>query len=174
MTPAPTATADPLAPVRTALLRAAEAEAERLVAEARRDAATTLAAARSAAATTLREARHRGERDGARAASATLARARRTARAGLLEAQAAAYDELREEVLRRARQCWREASRAAVRERLTGLVRQALGPEATVTEHPRGGVVGTADGRCVDLSLDAVAGRVLDQAGAEVERLWRS
>ncbi|MGD3110675.1 hypothetical protein [Streptomyces sp. YGL11-2] len=172
MTFAPTAAADPLAPVRAALLRAADEEAERLVAAARRDAEATVAAARSRSAALLREARHRGEDEGGRASAAAVAQARRSARAGLLKAQAEAYEELCRTVFAQVRRCRREASYPAVRDRLARQARRALGPEATVTEHPQGGVIGTADGRSADLSLDAVAGRVLEHSGAGIETLW--
>ncbi|QHC23031.1 hypothetical protein [Streptomyces sp. GS7] len=174
MTSAPAAAADPLAPVRAALVRAADEEAERLVAAARRDAEATVAAARSRSAALLREARHRGQREGARAAAAAVAQAHRSARAGLLKARAEAYDELCRTVFAQVRRCRREAAYPTVRDRLAGQARRVLGPEATVTEHPHGGVIGTADGRSADLSLDAVAGRVLERCGAGIETLWQT
>ncbi|MCK7622210.1 hypothetical protein MUU72_03555 [Streptomyces sp. RS10V-4] len=174
MTPAATGPADPLAPVRAALLRAAEEDAGRLVAAARHDAGATLAKARAAAAATLREARRHGAEDGARAAAAGVAEARRTARARLLEAQADAYQELRRQVLVRVRRYRREACAPEVRERLARQVYRALGPGAAVAAHPAGGVTGTAPGRRVDLTPEALAARVLDRAGPGVEELWRS
>ncbi|ANZ13796.1 hypothetical protein SNOUR_02380 [Streptomyces noursei ATCC 11455] len=168
------APADPLAPVRTALLRAAEEEAHQLVAAAHRDAEAVIATARSRSTAVLREARRQGEQDGGRAAADATARARHTVRTGLLRAQAEAYDELRRTVLSRVRQCRREPGYPAVREQLSDQVRRLLGPEAVVIEHPRGGVIGTAGGRTVDLSLDALALRVFDGAGAGIESLWRT
>ncbi|MGW5118571.1 hypothetical protein ACWEQ8_24505 [Streptomyces noursei] len=177
MTPArahPTAPIDPLDPVRTALLRAAAEEAERLVSAARRDAEATLVAARSRSTAALRAARRQGEEEGSRAAAECLAHTRRAVRTGLLQERAEAYDALRRTVLRQVRLCRREPGYPAVRERLSEQVSRLLGPEATVTEHPLGGVIGRADGRTVDLSLDALALRVLEDAGAGIEALWRT
>ncbi|MFE3770772.1 hypothetical protein [Streptomyces sp. NPDC059122] len=176
MTPAQahlTDATDPLAPVRTALLRAAEEEAERLVTAARRDADAAIAAARSRSTAVLREARRQGEQEGARAAADATARTRHAVRTRLLRAQADAYDELRRTVLSQVRLCRQEPGYPTVREQLSGQVRRLLGPEATVTEHPLGGVIGAAGGRSADLSLDAVALRVLDDASAGIESLWQ-
>ncbi|QRX97521.1 V-type ATP synthase subunit E [Streptomyces noursei] len=166
--------ADPLAPVRTALLRAAEEEAHQLVAAARRDAEAVVAAARSRSTAVLREARRQGEQEGGRATADAMARTRHAVRAGVLRAQAEAYDELRRTVLAQVRLCRREPGYPAAREQLSDQARLLLGPEAVVIEHPRGGVIGTAGGRTVDLSLDALALRVFDGAGAGIESLWRT
>ncbi|MFH8680755.1 hypothetical protein [Streptomyces lydicus] len=174
MTAALPAPADPLGPVRAALLRAAREEADRLRADARRDAAAVLAAAHAQAGALLREARRQGEAEGSRAAAAAVARARRTSRNDLLEAKARVRDALRRRVAEQVRQCRNEPTWAAARDRLVRRVRLALGADATVSEHPEGGVVGTAPGRTVDLSLDAMAARALDRAGAEIESLWET
>jgi hypothetical protein len=50
--------------------------------------------------------------------------------------------------------------------------RELLGPDADVTPDPRGGVIATAPGRLVDLSLAAIAARTVDALGEEVARLW--
>ncbi|MGV4928108.1 hypothetical protein K2224_38495 (plasmid) [Streptomyces sp. BHT-5-2] len=172
-TPA-TGPAEPLAAVRTALLRAAAEDADRLVAAAYRDADAVVADARSRSAAVLRAARRQGEQAGARAAADATARTRHAVRTGILRARAEAYDELRRTVLSHVRRCREEPGYPAVREQLADRARRLLGPGATLAEHPRGGVVGSADGRRVDLSLDALAGRVLDGAGAGIESLWRT
>lgn len=174
MTAAPHVPADPLEPVRAALLHAAREEADQRIADARRDAAATLSGARSHAEVLLREARLQGEAEGAYAAAAALAQARREARSDLLKAKAQACDDLRRRVAGQVRGCRREEAYPAVRDRLAQRVRHTLGGGATVTEHPHGGVVGAAPGRTTDLSLDALAARALDRAGAEIESLWKT
>jgi len=47
-----------------------------------------------------------------------------------------------------------------------------LGAEATVTEHPAGGVVAQIGSRGLDLSLPALAARTLDEMSLEVSQLW--
>ncbi len=174
MTAAPPAPADPLEPVRAALLHAAREEADQLVADARRDAAALLAEARSRAAALVREARLQGAAQGSRAAAAALAQARRETRGDLLKAKAQARDDLHRRVVEEVRRCRGEESYPAVRDRLARRARQILGSGATLTEDPHGGVIGTVPGRITDLSLDAVAARALARAGAEVESLWKT
>ncbi|SCK34859.1 hypothetical protein YWIDRAFT_06309 [Streptomyces sp. SceaMP-e96] len=174
MTAPPAAPTDPLAPVRAALLRAAREEALQLIADARRDAAATLSGARSQAEACLCEARLQGEAEGDRAADTTTSRARREARSTLLKAQAQACEDLHRRVVEQVRRCRLEGSYPAVRDRLAERAQHILGSGATVTEHPHGGVVGTAPGRTTDLSLDAMAARALDRAGAESESLWKA
>ncbi|MFD8325538.1 hypothetical protein [Streptomyces lydicus] len=174
MSAAPPVPADPLEPVRAAVLQAAHEDADRLLADARRDAADVLARAHSQAGVLLREAHLRGEAEGIRVAAVTVAHARRKARSDLLEAKAQVCDELRDRVAAKVRQCRDEETWPAVRDRLARRVRHALGADATVSEHPDGGVVGMAPGRALDLSLDALVARALDQAGAEIESLWET
>ncbi|MFI9357970.1 hypothetical protein [Streptomyces lydicus] len=172
--PVPPVPDDPLEPVRAALLHAAREDADRLLAEARRDAAEVIARAYAQAGVLLREAHLRGKAEGVRAAAATVADARREARSDLLEAKARVCDALRRRVTEQVRQCRDEETWPAVPDRLARRVRHALGADATVGEHLHGGVVGTAPGRTLDLSLDAMAARALDHAGAEIESLWET
>lgn len=57
-------------------------------------------------------------------------------------------------------------------DRLRDELRAVLGPEAVVTEHPEGGVVGETPGRRVASTLTGLADRALDALGSDVERLW--
>ncbi|MFI0789879.1 hypothetical protein ACH4Q6_30275 [Streptomyces lydicus] len=174
MTAPPPVPADPLAPVRAAVLHTAREDARQLVADARRDAAATLSGAHSQAEGLLLQARLQGESEGSRAAAASVSRARRETRSDLLKAKAQACDDLHRRVVELVRRCRREAPYPAVRDRLAERAHRTLGPGATVTEHPHGGVVGTAPGRTTDLSLDALAARALDRAGAGIESLWKT
>lgn len=161
-----------LAPVRAELLDRARADAAALLAAADAEAAAVVAAARGEAAELLADARAQGERDAAGVVAEARSRARRQARTTVLRAQREAYEQL----CRRSR----EASRAlrvepAYQDLLAGLRQRAraeLGPDATVVEHPDGGVLAEAPGRRVRHTLDALADRAVAALGAEVEKLW--
>jgi len=51
-------------------------------------------------------------------------------------------------------------------------VTRELGSEATVIEHPRGGVVGEAAGRRIEYSLDDLADDIMDRMGTDLDELW--
>ncbi|MCX4637798.1 hypothetical protein HEP86_02420 [Streptomyces sp. RPA4-5] len=174
MTADPTVPTDPLDPVRAALLHTAREEADQLIADARRDTLAVIAGARAQSEALLREARLQGEAQGARDAEAALAQARREARSELLRAKAQACDDLHRRVVDHVRNLRWEETYPAVHDRLAQRARRMLGSGATVADHPHGGVVGTAPGRATDLSLDAMAARALDRAGAEIESLWKT
>jgi vacuolar-type H+-ATPase subunit E/Vma4 len=163
---------DALQPVRAELLRAARADAAARLTRAEQDAGAVLDEARARAAAILDEAREQGEADGTAAARAARTRARRTARSRELALRAELYQQLRARVTERVRNLRDAPDHPALRERLTTLARRLLGPEATVVDHPDGGVLGRSEGRRVDLSLGALAVRTLDRAGREVETLW--
>ncbi|MZF85986.1 V-type ATP synthase subunit E [Streptomyces sp. SID5643] len=171
-TPAPDQTTDALHPVRAELLRAAQADAEALLARTEQEVAAVLDQARAEAGGILDEARRQGEADGADTARDLLVRARREARSRTLAARREAYDELRREAAERAGNLRRANGYASLRERLEHRARVLLGPTAEVSEHADGGVVARAPGRRVDLSLTALADRALERMGAEVRSLW--
>ncbi|MCQ4080611.1 hypothetical protein NGB36_08340 [Streptomyces sp. RB6PN25] len=162
--------ADALAPVRTALLRAARTDADALLAQARADAAQTLDAVRAEAQAILDEARRQGEADGAAAARQLRMHAHRAARARQLAARSEVYAELRRQVTEGVRELRHAEEYPAIRDRLAARARRLLGPDASVEEHPGGGVVAVAPGRRVDLTLDALATRGLERCDAEA--LW--
>ncbi|BFV55357.1 hypothetical protein KCMC57_up04610 [Kitasatospora sp. CMC57] len=161
---------DALDPVRAELMRAALADADVLLTEARRDADRTLAAATREAEAILGRARQDGAADGRAAARQDLTRARGVARNAELAVRGAAYAELRRRITARLRELC-EAD-PAYGERLAARARSLLGPDARVVDHPDGGVLATAPGRVVDLGLPAVADRSLERMGAEAEVLW--
>lgn len=161
-----------LEPVRAQLIRRARAEADATLAAARTEVADQVASARARAAAILDEARAQGEAQAAAQTAAQRSSARRKARAMELDAERAVYAAVRAEIERGVL-----ALRDAPDYRLlhAGLERRArdlLGPHARLVADPRGGVVGTAPGLRVDLSLPAVAARALGAIGEEVARLW--
>lgn len=159
-----------LAPVREGLLRRARSEADRVGAEAAAEEARVLSDARARAAGMLGEARAKGEADAAAVRAAELVRAHRAARSITLTARRMAYEELRRRV---ADELGRRCADPQVRAVLADRVRQVLGPPARVTDDPRGGVVGSVDGRRVDYTSDALAAGVVEALAEEVEELWR-
>ncbi|MFJ7910482.1 hypothetical protein [Kitasatospora sp. NPDC096204] len=167
---APAPHADALAPVRAELLRTARAEAEAVLAEARRNAEETEAAARAEAEAVLAEARRQGVQDGRGVAAGELARARRAARTAELAARGEAYADLLRLATERARE--RYGADPAISTRLTERARDLLGPGARITAHPNGGLLADVPGRLVDFGLPTLTRRALERLGPEVEQLW--
>ncbi|WP_405682215.1 hypothetical protein [Streptomyces sp. NBC_00057] len=163
---------DALATVRAELLRSARADAETLLAQAARDDELVLDRARTEAEEIVEQARREGAAEGAAAGAAGLLRARRSARSRELAVRREAYEELCRQVTERVRALRHTTDYPGVRDRLERRARQLLGPDATVTEQPGGGVVAHAAGRRADFTLDALAARALDRLGADTEALW--
>jgi vacuolar-type H+-ATPase subunit E/Vma4 len=161
-----------LAPLRAELLRRARADAARTTAAADDDAARLLAAARAQAEALLQTARDDGAADVAALLGAERSRVRRRTRSTVLRAQTHVLTELERRTLETAQRLCSAPEYPRWREGLVRAVRSALGPQATVVDHPAGGVVGTADSRRVDLSLPALVGRALAEATTEVQQLW--
>jgi vacuolar-type H+-ATPase subunit E/Vma4 len=172
MTAAATSGEDPLAPVRGALLHAAERDAARMVAAARADAEEARSRGVREADALRDRARAQGEADGQGAVVTARRRARRRARSAVLRAQGEAYAQLRREVRAAVIQLRDEPGYPALHDRLVAEALSTLGPGATVVESPLGGVVAEAAGRRVDLTLPALADRLLDSMGAELVGLW--
>ncbi|MGW2516386.1 hypothetical protein ACWC09_05015 [Streptomyces sp. NPDC001617] len=171
-TPLPAEAGTALDPVRAQLLRAARTEADAQLSAADDDAAAVLADAEARSAAILAEARRLGEADAAAARDAARARSRRAARARELAARRACWEELGRLVVRGVGDLRRADSYPVLRARLTAYVRDALGPDARITEAPGGGMVGEAAGRRLDCSLAAFARRALERTGTEAEELW--
>lgn len=151
-----------LEPVRTALRTAAEETAAQLRTDAADHAAALLAAARAEAQSILASAAQEG-RDAARAEAALRsARARRRARELVL----AQRSSLRRELRRRAREAaaglTADPRYPELRARLAGQCTALLGPDATVSESPEGGVIAVAGTRRLDLSLPVLAELALE------------
>jgi vacuolar-type H+-ATPase subunit E/Vma4 len=161
-----------LAPVRARLLRRAERDADAALAAARADAAARIASARAQADAVLQEARVQGAALAAAEASARRSSARRRERALELAVEREVYEAVRDGVERRVRALRDEPGYPDVRGALEVQARALLGPDAEIVEDPGGGVLATAPGRRVDLTLRAIAARAMDALGEEVTRLW--
>jgi vacuolar-type H+-ATPase subunit E/Vma4 len=162
--------AEPLAPVRAALLARAHADAARMLAEADADAERVLDEAGTQARELRARARSEGEADAEAVASATRARARRDARATVLRARREAYRELRRRVLEAVPRLRDDPAYPELRDQLVSRARATLGPEATIVEDPAGGIVARSGRRRAAFTLTALAGHVLDQL--DLEGLW--
>ena len=162
-----------LAPVRSAVLDEARAEADRLLAEARTRADEQVADAQQEVDDAVAAARRRtAEAAGARARSA-VARARRDQHAEVLGAQAELRAELRGRVVRAVRALRDDSRYPALLDALEGLARAQLGDGATVERDPEGGgVVATDRGRRVDYTLEALGERAFAALEEEGAALW--
>ncbi|MFJ8962685.1 hypothetical protein ACIRG5_25165 [Lentzea sp. NPDC102401] len=158
-----------LAPVRTALLATARAEADRDLASAHLDADAALASARARARSILDAAAEEGRADAATLIAAEHEKARRRARAIELAAQRESYDELLQRVTAAVARAFAEPDR---RDQLVTAIHVQLGPGAIVRDTPGGGLTGAVAGRLVDFGARAVAGRAVDALGDEVRALW--
>ena len=159
-----------LAPVRAALLSAARADAARTRDRADRAAGEVLARATAEADGLVAGSREQGAADAADVLTAQRARVRREARATVLRAQSSAYEDLRRQAREMA--VARVACRPGVADRLAAAARARLGPEATVETADDGTVVATCRARRWAWSPLTLADRVVDELGAEVEKLW--
>jgi vacuolar-type H+-ATPase subunit E/Vma4 len=163
----PTAPAG-LDPLREALLRAARAEATRLVADADAEADATLARARAEVDARLEQARARGRAEGAERLEASAAVDRRASRERLLRAQGRVHAEL----VGRARSLVAELLADPARRRgLEARLRSQLGPGAVVEATEDGGLLGwDASGRTVDASVATLVADAL--ADLDLTDLW--
>ncbi|GAB3258322.1 V-type ATP synthase subunit E family protein [Nocardioides dilutus] len=158
---APHAVIDPteLAPVREALLRMARAEADTVLAAADHDVEGVLAAADTEAAELRDRARAQAEEDTAVLEATEHSRVLREARSIELGAELAAYEALLSAAATTARA--RLADDPDVVAAMTERVRRELGPGATLSRTPDGGLVGEADGRRLGLSLATLVERAV-------------
>jgi hypothetical protein len=154
---------DALAPVRRALLAAADRDAAAIRTRARDAANQVLDDATARAGAIRADARAQGAAAAVRAVDLERTRLRRAGRATVLRAR------------RETEEALASAARAAVgrlvddpdfprlRAGMVRALRRALGPDVGIHDHPDGGVVGVVDRRRVDFSLSRLADRVLDQ-----------
>jgi vacuolar-type H+-ATPase subunit E/Vma4 len=170
----PEGSADALQPVRQALLADARSRADATLAKAREQAEQRRAKARAEGAALLAEARAAGEESARAAAQTDIMRARRAARGLILTAQRELYDELTMQAQQAVVLLRQDPDYPDGLRRLAERARAELGTGAVIVEHPVGGVLGTCEGRSLDLSLPALAARALEQLGEEVTALWAS
>jgi len=160
-----------LAPVRASLLHDAEAEADRILADARRAADALLHRARADAVSAVSRAEAEGRRRAEPLALAEVSRGRHEARTVLLGAELGARAEL-EGRIRLAIGGLRDAPRyPELRHRLADMAQRAGGRDATVSDHPAGGVVARGPGVIVDCSLPRLADRAIEALSQQIREL---
>lgn len=161
-----------LAPVRTAMLRRAQDEADELVRRARQQAAEAVARARADAENSVASAREAGLAQATPLAAAVRNRRRRDVRATVLAAQREAHDELRRQVRAAVDGLPDEPGYSRLLDRLRRSARQAAGASATISDDPAGGVVARGPGVVVDCSLPRLADAAVDALGPRTDWLW--
>jgi vacuolar-type H+-ATPase subunit E/Vma4 len=161
-----------LDPIREALLSAAREHAEHLRRSAHEAADALRAAARRDADAILAEAVADGERAARSTAALRSSHVRRQAHETVLAQQSAVRAELQRQVAESAAALRTDPRYAELMDRLTELSRAVLGPDAVVSENPRGGVVARSGTRHLDLSLPTLAAQTLESMTSEVSALW--
>jgi vacuolar-type H+-ATPase subunit E/Vma4 len=163
---------DALGPVRAALLARARADAAAEVSRAEEEARAIVHEAERRAAAVREEARARGEADAHAVLVAIRARSRREARSVVLRAQSEVVAALRDRVHAGLLGLRGDPAFADMESRLESQARVLLGPDVRLTKDPSGGFVAESGGRRAELTLAAVADRLLDRLGPELQSLW--
>ena len=161
-----------LDPVRTRLIERARRDADAVVTAARAEAAATIAQAEQRAREILDQARALGEADAVVQSAASRVNARREARTIELEAEREVYQAVCDGVERGVCALRDSPDYPAIRAALERRVLAALGPDAEIAHHTRGGVVGAAPGRRADLTLPVIAARTVEGLSGEAALLW--
>jgi vacuolar-type H+-ATPase subunit E/Vma4 len=151
-----------LQPVRDDVIAAGGHDSAEALAAARAAAAATLAAATEQARQTSENARSRGRDDAAAYLAIQRSRRAMRVRADALRAHRTEYDELKSAALEAVAALRTSPDDSELRRSLVGIAHAALGPGATVADSPDGGVVATAPGRRLDLSLTRLAERAFE------------
>jgi vacuolar-type H+-ATPase subunit E/Vma4 len=164
-----------LEPLRRALRAEAETDTASRRAEvaARCDRIITAAEAEARRLTT--QGRTEGERAAEHEAVRRRAAATRRAREIRLEAQRRQVEELRRRARAEALALRADDRYPALLDRLSRAAQEQLGDEADVVVDPPelGGVIGRRGNASVDYTLPAIADRIVDDLGPELEELWR-
>ncbi len=174
MTTLPAGADAALAPLRAALLRAAQASAAAIVADAEARAAVIIRDATHQADELRQAAAANGEEAARSQALLRSAGARRQAHETVLCQQSALRRELQRHVGVAVSPLRDDPRYPALLDRLDQRCRAILGEDAIITESADGGVTAHAGTRSVDLSLPAVAAQTLDSMATEVSALWTS
>ena len=162
-----------LKPTCDALVQAAAIDAAAILAAADSDADQELPRAQADAGRRLAAAREGGERDAHAAADTEQRQAQRAGRQLLLRAQREAYEEVGRRVREAAQELRTDPRYGQLLEGLTAAAVDRLGPQASITEGPSGGILGELGARHVDLSLDTLADLALAGCPTEVGALWQ-
>ena len=154
------------------MLDDASAEAERVVTAARDDADGRVEVARNEVRAAVEQARSRAA--AARAASAEVAvgEARRQAHRVVLRARADVWYELVDRVVAAVDELRDDPRYPALLDHLAARARDQLGADATVEEHPDGGIVARCGTRRVDYRLPVLARRALTRVTSEEVGPW--
>lgn len=162
-----------LAPVRHALLDDAAAEADAVLTRARSDADATVGAARDEVQAAVEQERARATAARAARSDIALAEARRTAHRTVLRARADVWRALVDRVVAEVDELRDDPRYPALLDHLTALARDQLGADATVEEHPDGGIVARAGPRRVEYGLPSLARRSLTNIAGKEDGPWR-
>lgn len=165
-------TDDPLSPLVDALRNGARQQAAALLAEADADAHRTLEAARAEADHLLAQARAEGTAEAAQALAAERTNAERRARAVVLAAQREAFEHARRAARSAVGQLRAEPDYAALLTALYQRAKRRLGPEATITELPGGGIEATRGERRLVFALEDLADDLFEDLGQDQLELW--
>ncbi|HTI22746.1 MAG TPA: hypothetical protein VL652_17255 [Kutzneria sp.] len=164
-------TTEDLGPVRAALLRRAQADADQILAAARACARDRVDEARRTAADILDRARQAGAMDAAADAAERHGQVRDRARDAVLAAQREVYDELVTRVTAAiSARLTTDVARAALRR----VIEDRLGGDAVLADLPDGGVSGSVPGRRLVITAGQLADSGLSQCAARIRQLWVS
>ncbi|WP_062203665.1 hypothetical protein [Demequina salsinemoris] len=170
--PLPPRSAEQLVPLRADILARARADSERLDAEAEQRAAAMVAEADREAAAIASRAIDAGVAAAEADAALRSARERRRAHELRLAGRESLHHDLEAAVLERASELKASADYPALLAALEARATALLGPEATVTEDPEGGIVAVHGARRLDLTLPALARATIESMAGEVSGLW--
>jgi hypothetical protein len=160
-------TTDALAPVRQALLAAAETDSRRWQADGDEAGRHTLDEAVQLATQLRAQARAQGAADATAALADQRARVGQRVRAIVLRAEREHYDEVHAAARAALWRLREDPEYPRLRRRLAETVRRRLGEDADLREPEGGGVIGTTPGRRVDCSLAWFLERAVDCVLAE-------
>jgi len=161
-----------LAPVCESLLATARATVADTRDGAREQAQALLDAAQLEADRIRAAAASEGEAAARSEAAMRSARVRRQAHEAVLAQRNALRLDLQGQVRGSAMALRTDPRYPSLLARLTERSHALLGPDATVTESPSGGVIAEAGSRRLDLSLPALAAETLNRMTSEVDDLW--
>ena len=161
-----------LGPVRAHMLRRATEQADRILADAHSEADAIISQGRLSAERAVSQAREAGRREAAELAAAERSRGHSDARSVLLGARREIFEELRGRVRAAVGGLRDEPGYDQLLERLTGMARQAAGPDAVLAASAAGGVVARSAELLVDCSLPRLADLAVEALAADVQALW--
>lgn len=163
-----------LAPLITALTSAAEQDAQAQIDAARAEAEQAVTDARTKADHLLSQSRAKGTADGEAVLAADRARAEREARGIELRAKGEAFESSRRAARTAVSSLKDRPEFGAVDTALRSQARATLGDDVQLTEADCGGIIATANGRRLDLSLTSLADDLVDDWPSDAERPWSS